>query len=71
MAPPIEQAPQWVRDLFPSAEEEAAADREQAALLARHQAGEPGVVVSFEELGRRLGLDLADEPVERRADHAR
>jgi hypothetical protein len=33
MAAPIEQAPQWVRDLLPSAKEEAAADREQAALL--------------------------------------
>jgi hypothetical protein len=50
-------APAWVRDLLASEREEAAADAEQAALLERVRAGEPGIAVSFEELASRLGLD--------------
>jgi hypothetical protein len=57
MAAPLDQAP-WVRDLLGSEREEAAADAEQAALLERVRAGEPGIAVSFEELASRLGLDL-------------
>jgi hypothetical protein len=58
MATPLDQAPQWVHDLLPAAEKEAAADAEQAALLERVRVGDPDAVASFEELGRRLGLDL-------------
>jgi hypothetical protein len=61
MAAPLDQAPAWVRDLLGSEREEAAADTEQAALLERVRAGEPGIAVSFEELARRLGLDLDDD----------
>jgi hypothetical protein len=57
MAAPLNEAPAWVRDLLPTAREEAAADAEQAALLGRVRAGEPGIEVSFEELASRLGLD--------------
>lgn len=57
MAAPLDQAPVWVRDLLGSEREEAAADAEQAALLERVRAGEPGIAVSFEELASRLGLD--------------
>ncbi|HEY8113527.1 MAG TPA: hypothetical protein VII16_11770 [Actinomycetes bacterium] len=46
-----------MRDLLASEREEAAADAEQAALLERVRAGEPGIAVSFEELASRLGLD--------------
>jgi hypothetical protein len=46
-----------VHDLLGSEREEAAADAEQAALLDRVRAGEPGIAVSFEELASRLGLD--------------
>jgi hypothetical protein len=60
VARPIEQAPRWLRDLAPTPDEEAAADAEQAALLARVRAGEAGVAVPFEELAARLGLDLGD-----------
>jgi hypothetical protein len=57
VAAPLDQAPAWVRDLLGSEREEAAADAEQAALLERVRAGEPGIAVSFEELASRLGLD--------------
>jgi hypothetical protein len=57
VAAPLDQAPPWVHDLLPTAREEAAADAEQAALLERVRAGEPGIAVSFEELASRLGLD--------------
>jgi hypothetical protein len=70
------KAPAWVRDLLGSEREEAAADAEQAALLERVRAGEPGIAVSFEELASRLGLDLDDDaageqPGRRGADQAR
>ena len=76
MAAPLDQAPAWVRDLLGSEREEAAADIEQATLLARMRAGEPGIAVSFEELASRLGLDLNDDatdeqPARRGADQAR
>jgi len=75
MATPLDQAPAWVRDLLGNEREEAAADAEQAALLERVRAGEPGIAVSFEELASRLGLDLNDaageQPVRRGADQAR
>ena len=74
MAAPLDQAPTWVRDLLGSEREEAPADAEQAALLERVRAGEPGIAVSFEELASRLGLDLdpaADEQPAARADQAR
>jgi hypothetical protein len=76
MAAPLDQAPAWVRDLLGSEQEEAAADAEQAALLERVRAGEPGIAVSFEELASRLGLDLDDDdaeeqPARRGADQAR
>lgn len=76
MAAPLDHAPAWVRDLLGSEREEAAADAEQAALLERVRAGEPGIVVSFEELASRLGLDLDDDaaeeqPARRGADQAR
>src|SRR5215212_8157089 len=76
VAAPLDQAPAWVRDLLGSEQEEAAADSEQAALLERVRAGEPGIVVSFEELAGRLGLDLDDDaaeeqPARRGADQAR
>ena len=61
MAVPLDQAPAWVHDLLGSEREEAAADIEQATLLARMRAGEPGIAVSFEELASRLGLDLDDD----------
>jgi hypothetical protein len=57
VAAPLDQAPAWVRDLLGSEQEEAAADAEQAALLERVRADEPGIAVSFEELASRLGLD--------------
>ena len=75
MAAPLDHAPAWVRDLLGSEREEAAADAEQAALLERVRAGEPGIAVSFEELASRLGLDLDDDadeqPARRGADQAR
>jgi hypothetical protein len=76
MAAPLDQPPAWVRDLLGSEREEAAADAEQAALLKRVRAGEPGIAVSFEELASRLGLDLDDDatdeqPARRGADQAR
>jgi hypothetical protein len=76
MAAPMDQAPAWVRDLLGSEREEAAADAEQAALLERMRAGEPGIAVSFEELASRLGLDLDDDaadeqPARRGPDQAR
>jgi hypothetical protein len=76
MAAPLDQAPAWVRDLLGSEQEEAAADAEQATLLERMRAGEPGIAVSFEELASRLGLDLNDDatdeqPAHRGADQAR
>ena len=75
MASPLDQAPAWVRDLLGSEQEEAAADAEQAVLLERVRAGEPGIVVSFEELASRLGLDLDDavdeQPARRGVDQAR
>ena len=77
MAAPLDHAPAWVRDLLGSEREEAAADAEQAALFERVRAGEPGIVVSFEELASRLGLDLDDDddaeeqPARRGADQAR
>jgi hypothetical protein len=76
MAAPLDQAPAWVRDLLGSEREEAAADAEQAALLERVRAGEPGIAVSFKELASRLGLDLDDDdaeeqPAGRGADQAR
>jgi len=76
MAAPLDQAPAWVHDLLGSEREEAAADAEQAALLERVRAGEPGIAVSFEELASRLGLDLDDDdaeeqPAGRGADQAR
>jgi hypothetical protein len=61
MAAPLDQAPAWVHDLLGSEREEAAADAEQAGLLERMRAGEPGIAVSFEELASRLGLDLNDD----------
>lgn len=75
MAAPLDQAPAWVHDLLGS-EREAAADAEQATLLERVRAGEPGIAVSFEELASRLGLDLDDDdaeeqPARRGADQAR
>lgn len=64
-----------MRGLLGSEREEAAADAEQAALLARMRAGEPGIAVSFDQLASRLGLDLDDgadeQPARRRADQAR
>jgi hypothetical protein len=75
MAAPLDQAPAWVHDLLGSEQEEAAADAEQAVLLERVRAGEPGIVVSFEELASRLGLDLDDavdeQPARRGVDQAR
>jgi hypothetical protein len=76
MAAPLDQAPTWVRDLLGSEQVEAAADAEQAAVLRRIRAGEPGIAVSFEELASRLGLDLNDDatdeqPARRGADQAR
>ena len=76
MAAPLDQAPAWVRDLLGSEREEAAADAEQAGLLERMRAGEPGIAVSFEELATRLGLDLNDDaadeqPARWSADKAR
>jgi hypothetical protein len=76
MAAPLDQAPAWVRDLLGSEQEEAAADAEQATLLERMRAGEPGIAVSFEELASRLGLDLNDDatdeqPAHRGADQTR
>ena len=76
MAAPLDQAPAWVHDLLGNEREEAAADAEQAALLERMRAGEPGIAVSFEELASRLGLDLDDDdaeeqPAGRGADQAR
>jgi hypothetical protein len=75
MAAPLDQAPAWVRDLLGSEREEAAADAEQAGLLKRMRAGEPGIAVSFEELANRLGLDLNDatdeQSARRGADQAR
>jgi hypothetical protein len=76
MAAPLDQAPAWVRGLLGSEREEAAADAEQAALLDRMRAGEPGIAVSFEELASRLGLDLNDaaadeQPAHRGANQAR
>jgi hypothetical protein len=75
MAAPLDQAPAWVHDLLGCEREEAAADAEQAALLQRVRAGEPGIAVSFEELASRLGLDLDDDaeeqPARRGADQAR
>ena len=76
MAAPLDQAPAWVRDLLGSEREEAAADIEQATLLARMRAGEPGIAVSFEELASRLRLDLNndatdEQPARRGADQAR
>jgi hypothetical protein len=62
VAAPLDQAPAWVRDLLASEREEAAADAEQAALLERVRAGEPGIAVSFEELASRLGLDQDSDP---------
>jgi hypothetical protein len=64
MAAPLDQAPAWVHGLLGSEREEAAADAEQAALLDRVRAGEPGIVVSFEEVASRLGLDLDDDAAE-------
>ena len=64
MAAPLDQAPAWVHDLLGSEREKAAADAEQAALLERVRAGEPGIAVSFEELASRLGLDLDDDDAE-------
>jgi hypothetical protein len=61
MAAPLDHAPAWVRDLLGSEREEAAADAEQASLLERVRAGEPGIAVSFEELASWLGLDLDDD----------
>ena len=49
MAAPLDQAPAWVHDLLGSEREEAAADAEQAGLLERMRAGEPGIAVNFEE----------------------
>jgi hypothetical protein len=76
MAAPLDQAPAWMRGLLGSEREEAAADAEQAALLERMHAGEPGIAVSFEELASRLGLDLNDaaaneQPARRGADQTR
>jgi hypothetical protein len=76
MAAPLDQAPAWVRDLLGSEREEAAADAEQAGLLERMRADEPGIAVSFEELASRLGLDLNDDATDeqsarRGADQAR
>jgi hypothetical protein len=76
MAAPLDQAPAWVCNLLGSEREEAAADAEQAALLERVRAGEPGIAVSFEELASRLGLDLDDDAAgeqlaRRGADQAR
>jgi hypothetical protein len=76
MAAPLDQAPAWVRDLLGSEREDAAADAEQAALLDRMRAGEPGIAVSFEELASRLGFDLDDDdaeeqPARRGVDQAR
>jgi hypothetical protein len=76
MAAPLDQAPAWVRDLLGSEQVEAAADAEQAGLLERMRAGEPGIAVSFEELASRLGLDLNDDATDeqsarRGADQAR
>jgi hypothetical protein len=74
MAAPLDQAPAWVHDL-PGSEREEAADAEQAALLERVRAGEPGIAVSFEELASRLGLNLDDDaeeqPARRGTDQAR
>jgi hypothetical protein len=61
MATPIEQAPPEVRETA----ERNAPDRprwraEAAALLQRHRAGEPGIILTAEELGRALRLD--DDP---------
>ena len=59
-AAPLDQPPAWVRDLLGSEREEAAADAEQAALLERVRAGEPGISVSWGSrlaaAGRRPGL---------------
>jgi hypothetical protein len=76
MAAPLDQAPAWVRGLLGSEQEEAAADAEQAALLARMRADEPGIAVSFDQLASRLGLDLddgaaAEQPPRRGADQTR
>jgi hypothetical protein len=76
MAAPLDQAPAWVRDLLGSEQEEAADDAEQAGLLERMRAGEPGIAISFEELASRLDLDLNDDATDeqsarRGADRAR
>jgi hypothetical protein len=75
MAAPLDQAPAWVHGLLGCEREEAAADAEQADLLQRVRAGEPGIAVSFEELASRLGLVLDDDadeqPARRGADQAR
>jgi len=79
MAALLDQAPAWCAtcsEAEQEEEEEAAADAEQAGLLERMRAGEPGIAVSFEELASRLGLDLNDDatdeqPARRGADQTR
>jgi hypothetical protein len=73
---PDDPAALTMRDLLGSEQEEAAADFEQAGLLERMRAGEPGIAVSFEELASRLGVDLNDDATDEQparwgADQAR
>jgi hypothetical protein len=59
VAQPIEQAPEWVRQLYPSPEGLAALHAQGEAAIAAHQRGEPSAVVTFEELFRQMD---AEEP---------
>jgi hypothetical protein len=54
VAQPIEQAPAWVRELFPSPEELAALHAKGEAELAAYRRGEPSRVMTFGQLFREM-----------------
>jgi hypothetical protein len=59
VAQPIEEAPQWVRDLLPSPEERAAQRAEAVAALDAIRRGDRSRIVTLEQLLREMGtLDV-------------
>ena len=60
MATPIEQAPQWVRDLMPPHAEQAASHAEAQAALEAVRRGDHSQVMTFEEL--LAWMDSLEEP---------